>query len=247
MESAYIYLNRLAEAEALLRQASERNLEIVDFSLNRYFIAFVRNDKAAREREVIERQTKSTAQGWFQHQEAMTLAYEGRLKEAARLSERAVDLARQAGLPERAALFEGARAVWNALFGNRAEARRNAAAVLSLSRGRDADYGPAFALMLIHDSAQARRIAAGLEKQFPDDTSVRFSYLPALRALQALNQSNPAKAVELTQVAVPYELAVPGTTLTAFFGALYPVYVRGLVYFQMGPARRRRRGVSKNS
>jgi hypothetical protein len=39
----------------------------------------------------------------------------------------------------------------------------------------------------------------------------------------------------MTQAAAPFDLAVPGTAyLTAFFGALYPVYVRGLAYSRMG-------------
>jgi tetratricopeptide (TPR) repeat protein len=184
---------------------------------------------------MIQRKAKLDAQGWFEHQEALTLAYGGRLKEANRLSDSAVSLARQGGLPERAALFEGARAAWNALFGNRGEAQRSAAAALSLDRGRDADYGPAFALALLHDSAQAYKIEADLDKRYPEDTSVQFSYLPALRALEALNQGNPAKALEMTQAAAPYDLAVPGTAYFsgAFFGALYPVYVRGLAYSRM--------------
>jgi tetratricopeptide (TPR) repeat protein len=106
-----------------------------------------------------------------------------------------------------------------------------------LYRGRDADYGPAFALALLDDSAQAHRIEADLEKRYPEDTSVQFSYLPALRALEALNQGDPAKALEMTQAATPYELAVPGTayfTGASFFGALYPIYVRGLAYSRMG-------------
>jgi eukaryotic-like serine/threonine-protein kinase len=40
---------------------------------------------------------------------------------------------------------------------------------------------------------QAHKIEADLEKRYPEDTSVQFSYLPALRALEALNQGNPAK------------------------------------------------------
>jgi tetratricopeptide (TPR) repeat protein len=105
-----------------------------------------------------------------------------------------------------------------------------------LYRSRDADYGPAFALALLHESAQAHKIAAELEKRYPEDTSVQFSYLPALRALEALNQGDPAKALEMTQVATPYDLAVPGTAFYSgsFFGAMYPVYVRGLVYGRMG-------------
>jgi tetratricopeptide (TPR) repeat protein len=126
--------------------------------------------------------------------------------------------------------------VWNALFGVRAEARKNAAVALSLYRSRDADYGPAFALALLDDSGQAHRIEAELEKRYPDYTSVQFSYLPVLRALGALNQGDPAKALEMTQAAAPYDLAVPGTayfTGASFFGALYPVYVRGLAYSRM--------------
>ena len=233
---AYVYLNRLPEAEALLHKASERKIEVVQFSLLRYFIAFLRNDEAAMEREMTQRRVKLEAQGWFEHQEALTLAYHGRLKEADRLSARAVSLARQGGLMGRAAMFQGAGAVWNALFGNREEAQRSAAAALSLYRSRDADYGPAFALALLRDSAQAHKIAAELERRYSEDTSVQFSYVPALWSLEALNQDDPAKALEMTQASAPYDLAVPGTayfTGASFFGALYPVYVRGLAYSRL--------------
>jgi tetratricopeptide (TPR) repeat protein len=233
---AYVYLNRLADAEVVLGQASERKIEVAQFSLLRYFIAFLRNDKAAMEREATERQAKLHAQGWFEHQEALTCAYQGRLKEADRLSARAVNLARLGGLRERAAQYEGARAVWNALFGIRTEAQRSAAAALSLYRSRDADYGPAFALALVNESGQAHKIEVELEERYREDTSVQFSYLPALRALEALNQDDPAKALEMTQAAAPYDLAVPGIAYFtgALFGALYPVYVRGLAYSRMG-------------
>jgi eukaryotic-like serine/threonine-protein kinase len=233
---AYVYLNRLSEAEAVLRKASERKIEVIQFSLCRYAIAFLRRDQAAMEREMTQRQAKLEAQGWFDHQEALTLAYRGRVKEANRLSERAVNLARQGGLLERAAQFEGARAAWNALLGTHTEAKRSAATALSLYRSRDADYGPAFALALLRDSVQAHEIEVDLGKRYPEDTSVQFSYLPSLRALEALNQGDAAKALEMTQVATPYDLAVPGTALFtgSFFGALYPVYVRGLAYSRMG-------------
>ena len=162
------------------------------------------------------------------------MAYHGRLKEAAGLSQRAVKLSRQANLPERAAQFAGARAAWSALIGARTEAKSSAQEAL-LHRSRDADYGPAFALALLGDS-QAHRIEADLAKKYPDDTSVQFSYLPALKALEALNQGDPAKALKMTDDAAPYDLAVPGTAFYtgAFFGALYPVYVRGLAYSRMG-------------
>jgi tetratricopeptide (TPR) repeat protein len=183
-----------------------------------------------------QRQAKLEAQGLFEHQEAMTLAYQGRLKEAARLSDRAVMLSRQSGLRERPALFEGARAAWSSLFGIRSDAERKAEEALSLYRSRDADYGPAFALALLREFTPAHKIEAELGKLYPEDTSVQFSYLPALKALEALNQSDPAKALDLTQAAAAYDFAVPGTAFYsgAFFGSLYPIYVRGLAYSRMG-------------
>ena len=107
---------------------------------------------------------------------------------------------------------------------------------MSIYQGRDADYGPAFALLLLHDSSRAPKIGADLEKRYPEDTCVQFNYLPALQGLEALNQGNPAKALEKTQMAESYDLAIPATAWYngGFFGALYPVYVRGLAYSRMG-------------
>ena len=55
--------------------------------------------------------------------------------------------------------------------------------------------------------------------------------MPTLRALLALNHSQPSKAVELLQTAIPYEDGSPiegGSEFLLGAGTLYPVYVRGL-------------------
>jgi tetratricopeptide (TPR) repeat protein len=139
-------------------------------------------------------------------------------------------MAQQAGQKEKAATYQAAEAVWQAFFGDGPAAKRSATAALQLSNGRDVEYSTAFALALAGDLPRAQSLADDLERRFPEDTSVQFNYLPALRALFALNHSEPAKAIELLQVAVPYELAVPAVDFNAFFGGLYPVYVRGLAY-----------------
>jgi tetratricopeptide (TPR) repeat protein len=99
-----------------------------------------------------------------------------------------------------------------------------------LSKTREVEYGAAFALALSGDSAESQTLANDLEKRFPEDTSVRFSYLPAVRALLALNHGEPSKAIELLQIAVPYDLGAPRSSFHGFFGTLYPVYVRGEAY-----------------
>jgi tetratricopeptide (TPR) repeat protein len=139
-------------------------------------------------------------------------------------------VAQQAAQRERAALFETGPALWEAFFGNAPAARRSAMAVLDLSKGRDVEYGAALALALSGDSSQSQTSADDLERRFLEDTAVRFSYLPALRALLALNHGEPARAIELLQIAVPYEPGAPPSSFFGNFGALYPIYVRGEAY-----------------
>src|SRR6185436_16610075 len=149
--------------------------------------------------------------------------YSGHLQEARKKSRRAVDLALQAHQPGRAALFAIGGTVWEAFFGNVAAANKGAVAALELAKDRDVEYGAAFALALAGDSARSQTIANDLAKRFPEDSEVRFAYLPAVRALLALNQHEPAKAIELLQSAVPYDLGAPLCSAPAFFGMFYTI------------------------
>ena len=164
------------------------------------------------------------------HSESLVAARSGRFDAAMRFSRRAVEMAERAGQKERAGTFKGAEAVWQAMSGSAPAAKDSAAAALGLSNGRDVEYAAAFAMAVVGDLPRAHSLAADLERRFPEDTSVRFNYLPVLRALFALNQHEPRKALELLQVNVPYEFAVPAIDFNAFFGGLYPVYVRGEAY-----------------
>ena len=126
-------------------------------------------------------------------------------------------------------------------FGNASKAKKRAMAALELSQDREVEYGAAFALALSGNSSQAQTLADDLEKRFPEDTSIRFSYLPTLRARLALNHIGPnhsigpnhadsSKALEILQVAIPQELGAPRSSVSALFGALYPIYVRGQAF-----------------
>jgi eukaryotic-like serine/threonine-protein kinase len=227
---SYVYLDRLAEAENTLKRATERKLEIPDFMVLRYYIAFLKGDSAAMQREAAASQGKFGAEDWISQQEAFVSASSGQLQQARMLSGRAAGLAKQATQPERAAIYEAGAATWEAFFGNAPVARQSAMAALELSKGRDIEYGAAFALALSGDSSRSQALANDLEGRFGEDTSVRFSYLPTLHALFALNRGEPSNAIQLLQIADPHDLAVPASSFFGFFGALYPAYVRGMAY-----------------
>ena len=162
------------------------------------------------------------------HEEALALARSGRLQAARRSSSRAVDLALQEGEREAAASYRAARAVWEAVCGNAAEGKRSAMAALELSKGRDVQYAAGLALALSGGSSRSEALADDLEKRFPEDTFVKFTYAPVLRALAALGRGKPADSVERLQIALRYELAVNGLNFNHFYlGGLHSAYVRG--------------------
>ena len=154
------------------------------------------------------------------HAEALALARSGRLQAAARLSNRAVDLALQEGRREAAASYRAARAVWEAVCGNAAEGKKSAMAALDLSNGRDVQYAAGLALALSGDSSRSEALAGDLEKRFPEDTFVKFTYAPVLRALAALGRGKPADSVEHLEIALRYELAANGLNSVSFIWAV---------------------------
>ncbi len=228
LASSYFFLGRFGEAESILQRASERKLEAPEFLALRYNIAVLQGDQDQMDRVVALAKGKSGAEDWMAHEQALALARSGRLQAARRSSIRAVDLALQEGYREKAASYQAARAMWEAVYGNAAEAKRTALAGLELSRGRDVQYAAGLALAFSGDTSRSEALAGDLEKRFPEDTFVKFTYAPVLHALTLLARGEPTQSLERLQIATQYELAVNGLNWTSFcLGGLHSAYVRG--------------------
>jgi eukaryotic-like serine/threonine-protein kinase len=225
-----IDLDRLEEAENAARRAAERRVEIPLLALLRYDVAFLKGDSEGMQREVAAARGKSGVEELIYDRQAFAFAYTGHLQEARKMLRRASDLAQQSAHRERAASFETRAALWEAFYGNAVAAKSSSTSALALGRNREVQYGAALALAMAGDSSQAQTLTNDLERIFLEDTSVKFNYLPTVRAFLALNRGDPAKAIEILQVAIPYELGQPRSTQTGFFGALYPIYARGQAY-----------------
>ncbi|MCU1262711.1 MAG: serine/threonine protein kinase with repeat [Bryobacterales bacterium] len=228
------YLNRFAPAEGALQRAAARGLESDEFLMLAYDLAFLKNDPAEMERVAARARKRSGPQSWISNNQASVLAYSGRLQQARSMSRRAVAEAQQGGQEESAALWETSAAIREALFGNAPEARARANGALELfSKDPEVKYGAAFSLALAGDSSRSQELVDDLEKRFPDDTTMKFYYVPVLRARLALNHREPVKAVELLQRAVANELGAPRSLAHGYFGGLYPVWVRGEAYLAL--------------
>jgi eukaryotic-like serine/threonine-protein kinase len=225
----YLFLERYADAGKTVQQAVERRINFPDLIILPYVIAFYKGDQAGMERAAARGRDNPESADWITNTEASVLAWRGHLHRAGTMTRRAVDMESQAHQPERAAMYEAGAAVREAFFGNASEARKRAKAALDLSRARDVVYGAAFAFAISGDDAGSQSLADDLEKRFPEDTCVRFTYVPIIRSLRALNQKDSSSALEYLEAAVPYDLAIPCSWF-GFFGILYAPYVRGQAF-----------------
>ena len=228
-----LMLNRFDDALLTVRLAADRKLESAELVLTQYFVAFLTGNGNELKRTVTGARKSPATEDTISHIEALALARSGQLQDARRMAALAVQIAQKSGRRERAGLFEAATAVWEAFYGNAAAARQSATRALELGRGgREVDYAAAFALALAGNLPQSRALAEVLAREFPEDTSVQFMYLPTLRALFSLNTPTPdtAAAIHALQTASRYDLALGRVGFVGRFGGLYPIYVRGLAF-----------------
>ena len=225
----YSRLNRLREAKAAYQLAMSRKLEYPALHSNRYGVAFLEGDVEEMQRQADLATGNPEAEGILLSAQSDTEAFSGRLGNARELSQRAVDSTRRASEKETAAEWEMNAALREAEFGNASQARKQTAAALALASTRDVRILAALALARAGDSDRAQKMADELQTQNPLNTKINGYFLPAIRAAVEMNRKNPAKAIEILQVAAPYELGNPEPQPVV--GAMmYPVYVRGQAY-----------------
>jgi eukaryotic-like serine/threonine-protein kinase len=225
-----LYAGRPNDAEEALHSASARKIETAKLLVLQYDLAFLKGDREGLQQAVKRAQGKPDSMDWMADRQAFSFAYAGQLQKARVLSRQAIALAQQQGNRERAAQFAIRAALWEAFFGNAREAKQGVAAALAMASNREVEYGAAIATGLAGDSAQAQALADHLWIEFPEDTSIRFSYLPVIHAIVALRRNDPAGAIQALEPAIPYELGAPRGAVTCSFGSLYPILFRGEAY-----------------
>jgi eukaryotic-like serine/threonine-protein kinase len=224
----YLNLNRLDEAEMVLKQAEARKLESEGLSACRYELAFLKGDTAQMAQLASAALGKPGAEDLLLSAQADTAAWYGKQRDARELTRRAMASAELNDGKETAAAYQAESALREALFGNPKQARAAAQAAIKLASNRDVQTVVAFALACAGDTVAAEKLAADLEKKFPSDTLVQRYRLPTIRAAVALQRRYPSRAIELLQPMSTLELGDAGTLL--------PVYLRGEAYLLLHDA-----------
>jgi eukaryotic-like serine/threonine-protein kinase len=219
LAGSYLNVGRLDEARATAESAQASQLDSQNLHVTLYQVAALSGDTAGMAAQVTWGAGKPGIEDIFLFTEGNSAASAGHLAKARELVRQAVNSALRADEKETAANYELTLAVWEARFGNTAEAKQHVAAGLQLANSRDAQATAAIALAIAGEHAGAQKLADDLIKRFPDDTLVKFLYLPTILAAAAVHQGDGAKAIASLQAAVPYDLS---NTLV-----LLPLYIRG--------------------
>src|SRR5262249_33431649 len=79
---------------------------------------------------------------------------------------------------------------------------------------------------------EAGKLADQISAQRPQDTAVQNYLIPTIRAAIKLQLHDPAAAIDLLRPTAKYDLA-----WTDSFDYVYPAYIRGLAYLELGDGR----------
>ncbi len=223
-----VVLDRLKEAEEIEKEALAK-YPAYPLGSTHFLLASLTNNTKAMSEQLTWATGKKGIEDVLLGSESEMLAFHGQLKKSREQSRRAALSANEANERETAAGYLMNSALADALFGNREEARKSVLALRPFE-SRDLLYAKALALALVGETAKPQSLADDLAKSFPDDTTVRFNYLPALRAQLALNRRDPGGAIESLQLISSHELMIPGGPTVDL--AMLPVFVRGRAHLE---------------
>jgi tetratricopeptide (TPR) repeat protein len=207
---AYIGLDRLDEARAVLVQAQERNVDSFTAHGLLHWIAYLQNDEAGVARELEWARGKPGEHAMLNWKAAF-LGIDGKLAEARTVRAEAAELSRQGGLQQVADGYLLDQALLEAAFGRPVRAREAATT---------ADRRRALASALSGDFASAEAELRELaEVHGPRDTLFEELMSPEIRAAIALGRNDAEGAIRMLGSARPYELGDWQNNFTALLRA----------------------------
>ena len=229
-----IMLGHLDDAKATFSQALSRKLTQPE-NEHQYMIAFLEGDREEMERLFTSALRLPEPECGFYLDQYDTEAFFGRFVKARSLWQQAVDCAQRRDRKEIASLWRLLGALREVEIGNRAVSRPAVRAALNASPTPDVKILAALISSRSGDTREAQDLAANLAKQFPLDTMMKSYWLPSIRAAIEIEVGRPAKAIEILQPSIEFELGNPYPAL-AYGSSLYPAYLRGEAFLRLKQA-----------
>jgi serine/threonine protein kinase/Tfp pilus assembly protein PilF len=224
LAGSLLALHRLDDARATLKLAADRKLDFIGASRLSYLLAFVQGDTETMARELeasIGLRQTNAAFGWLAHASAAT----GRVNTAHEQYRRGIQMSLHGGFTEVAAQLIMEDAEMHAAVGQCTDAVSEISEGLRMGRDNSTLERAGRALALCGASNDAVKLASELERRFPEATLTINLSIPVIAAAAALQQGEPARAVELLEPVRPYDHAPSAE--------FWPLYLRGKAYLEL--------------
>ena len=191
-------------------------------------LAIIEGDLGAVDR-IFEGEGHGANQVFFLRERSIFEAQQGHFDSADRLRLQASKMSSDPEDVSRALILSALR---NAEAGRVAQARKMEEPALQSKLERGQRMMLALSLARSGRTDEAERIADEVSQEAPLDTIVQKYPVPTVRAAVKLQQHDPNAAIDLLRGTSQYDLA-----FTLSFDYLYPAYIRGLAYLELGDGR----------
>ncbi len=232
LSTALLALSRVDEAQKVLNEAFSRKLDDPSLHANLYSLGFMRGDTKLMADQLAWAAGKSNGEDSLLAAQSDTEAYYGRLMKAREFTERAVEAALAASLPESAATWQVEAGLREAAFGNYDQARKYAGEGMKTAPdSKDVRALAAVIYARIGDAEKVRKITDDLRASYVSNVVMQKAWLPVVEAQTALDKKQNAQAITLLAGVTPYEKGQLTGNLSD--SCMIPVYLRGEAYLKI--------------
>jgi eukaryotic-like serine/threonine-protein kinase len=220
------FASRFNEAKSWLAKADALKLDSSLIRRERLIVAFATGDRDNVDK-ILKDEELGKHREDFLHEHSLIEIQQGRFHSAERLRLQALGPASKAS-----AWWVVLSALEDAEVGKDGQARRCESEVAANNLDGNNRIALALALARSGRTDEASKLADRISTERPEDTLVQHYFIPTIRAAIKLRQRDPAAAIDLLRGTAKYDLAFTGS-----FESLYPAYIRGLGYLQLGDGR----------
>jgi DNA-binding winged helix-turn-helix (wHTH) protein len=221
------FASRFNEAKSWLAKADALKFDNSLIRRERLIVAFATGDRDNVEK-ILQEEERGSYREDFLYEHSLIEIQQGHFHSAERLRLQAFGSTSKASNADWWAILS---ALEDAEVGNDAQARGYESKGPGGPLDRNGKIALALALARSGREAEAGRLADQVSAERPEDTLVQHYFTPTIRAAIKLRQHDPAAAIDLLRGTAKYDLAFTG------FDYLYPAYIRGLAYLDLGDGR----------
>jgi class 3 adenylate cyclase/tetratricopeptide (TPR) repeat protein len=195
--AALVFLDRLQEADEVLKQAHQHQVDHGTHFLQwSYLLAYLEGDTTSSARILTQTEGRPD-QYLFTQLQAQIDEFEGRYRDAAKVWQRAVLQAKAQQEPDTQANFLLNALLDRGLAANCAGATNLVREALALDKSKNTLKQASDAAALCNDKADAVPLLAKIAADYPQDTVIQQVNVPEDRAALALTDHQPALALQL--------------------------------------------------